>query len=189
LCAGQEVYCDQASIVGSIGVVSGSFGVHDLIERYGVERRVLSAGKHKVRLDPFLPQNPDDVVKMEKALSTIHDVFKAHVRSKRGDKIEKGKEDTVFSGDFWVGKEAVDLGLVDQIGNLHAVAKEKFGEQVVVRDIMPKPRFPFPLPWLGDGAAASSGRASFAAGVMDDALTVVEERLEERVWRSRVGLE
>ncbi len=188
LCAGQEIYSDQASIIGSIGVVSGSFGVHNLMERFGVERRVLSAGKHKVRLDPFLPPNPDDIAKMNHALASIHDVFKAHVRSKRGAKIE-GKEDTVFSGDFWGGTEALDLGLVDKIGSLHAVSREKFGEQVVIRDIMPRSRFPFPLPWLGGGAAASSGHASFAAGVVDEAMTALEDRLEERMWRSRVGLE
>lgn len=185
LCAGQEVYCDPSSIIGSIGVVNGSFGLHALMERIGVERRLLTAGESKARLDPFLPQRADDVAKMEKSLSAIHDVFKEHVRGKRKDKIN-GNEGKVFSGDFFIGSEGLKLGLVDKIGSLHQVAKEKFGDDVVIRDVSPRPRFPFLPPWIGGGGA---GGVSMSACLMDEALTAVEARVEERLWRARVGLE
>lgn len=185
LCAGQEVYCDPSSIVGSIGVVSGGFGLHALMDRIGVERRLLTAGQSKARLDPFLPQQKEDVTKMENSLAAIHAVFKEHVRSKRGGKIE-GKEEQIFSGDFFVGRESLELGLVDNIGSLLSVSKEKFGDEVAIKDITPRPRFPFLPPWMGGGGA---GGVSMSASLMDEALTAAEDRVMEKLWRARVGLE
>lgn len=161
-------------------------GLHKLIERYGVERRTQTAGVHKLRLDPFLPQAPADVEKLKDTLERIHEVFKAHVRQKRGAKIE-GKEDVVFSGDFFVGRDAVEKGLVDAIGNLHSVAKQKFGPGVVVRDLKPRPPFPFLPSWLG-GGGSSGGGGSLSADVVAHVADELEARVEERLWRARVGL-
>jgi ClpP class serine protease len=133
----------------------------------------------------FLPQKPEDVAKMKQALASIHEVFKQHVRSKRGEKVQ-GNEDAIFSGDFFVGRDAIALGLVDKLGSLDAVAKEKFGKDVAVRFIQPRSRFPFLPPWLGGGGA---GASSFAACVVDEVLVAVEDRVEERILRGRVGME
>lgn len=152
-------------------------GLHQLIERYGVERRIFSAGEHKVRLDPFIKLRPEDVAKTQASLERIHGAFRAHVQRKRGKKIE-GRESVVFSGDFWTGDEAVELGLVDKVGSLHEIVKEKYGEDAIVRDIKPRPAFPFFPSWFGGG----SGLVSMVADELED-------RLTERMLRARVGLD
>ncbi|MBM6578854.1 S49 family peptidase [Microvirga sp. BT689] len=135
-CAADEIYADPASIVGSIGVVSASFGFHELIERLGIERRVHTAGKSKAMLDPFRPENPDDVVRLKGLQHKIHDVFVDLVRSRRGEKLNDSYDD-LFSGAFWVGAEAVDLGLVDGLGDIRSVMRQRFGEKVRFRMIEP----------------------------------------------------
>ncbi len=192
LCGGEEIFADKASIVGSIGVVSGGFGVHELAKKWGVERRLHTAGVSKARLDPFLPARPEDVAHLQETLGEIHEVFKAHVTSRRGSKIAPENKEVVFSGDFFTGQKGVELGLVDGIGSLHQVAKEKFGDKVKVNLINARPRFPL-FPWMGASLSSSAlapgaAGSSLAAHVTDHMLAAVEERLEERLWRARLGL-
>src|SRR5499427_9613642 len=114
-CAADEIICDPSSILGSIGVVGGSFGFQDLIRKIGVERRLYTAGEHKAMLDPFLPENPDDVERLKKLQREIHDDFIALVKSRRAGKLTSA-EDDLFSGAYWTGRRALELGLVDAIG-------------------------------------------------------------------------
>ncbi len=128
-CAGNEIIADASSIVGSIGVVSASFGFQNLIDKLGIERRVHTAGERKVILDPFKPENPEDVKKLEALQKEIHDHFIALVKESRGDKL-KGQEKALFSGEFWSGKKARELGLVDEIGNLRDTLRKRYGKKV-----------------------------------------------------------
>ena len=116
-CAGDEIIADPHSIVGSIGVVGGSFGFDKLIAKIGVERRLYTSGEHKAMLDPFLPENPDDVERLKKLQRHIHEDFIALVKSRRGAKLQ-GPENDLFSGEYWTGRKALELGLVDAIGDL-----------------------------------------------------------------------
>jgi serine protease SohB len=120
-CAADEIFCDTSSVVGSIGVVGGSFGLHKLMERIGIERRLYTAGEHKVMLDPFLPEKPDDVQRLKAIQSEIHEDFIALVKARRGAKLT-GPETALFSGEYWVGRTAQGLGLVDGVGNGRRIA-------------------------------------------------------------------
>jgi serine protease SohB len=128
-CAGDEIVADPHSIVGSIGVVGGSFGFDKLIAKIGIERRLYTAGVHKGMLDPFLPENPDDVERLKTLQRDIHQDFIALVKARRGARL-KGPENDLFSGEYWTGRKALELGLVDAIGDLRAVLRQKFGEKV-----------------------------------------------------------
>ncbi|MGP9813425.1 S49 family peptidase [Rhodopseudomonas sp. NSM] len=128
-CAADEIYCDPSSIVGSIGVVGGSFGFQELIRKIGVERRLYTAGEHKAQLDPFLPEDPADVARVKALQREIHALFISLVKDSRGARL-KGDEDTLFSGEYWAGGTSVTLGLSDAIGDLRAVLREKFGDKV-----------------------------------------------------------
>src|SRR6202166_1230429 len=118
-CAGDEIIADPHSIVGSIGVVGGSFGFDKLIAKIGVERRLYTSGEHKAMLDPFLPEDPDDVERLKTLQREIHDDFIALVKSRRGAKLS-GPEDSVFSGEYWTGRRALGFGLVDALGDLRS---------------------------------------------------------------------
>lgn len=128
-CAGDEIVADPHSIVGSIGVVGGSFGFDKLIAKIGVERRLYTSGEHKAMLDPFLPEDPDDVERLKKLQRAIHEDFIALVKSRRGAKLT-GPENDLFSGEYWTGRQALELGLVDAIGDLRAVLRRRFGDKV-----------------------------------------------------------
>src|SRR6202044_3145782 len=128
-CAGDEVIADPYSIVGSIGVVGGSFGFDKLIAKVGIERRLYTSGEHKAMLDPFLPENAGDVERLKKLQNEIHDGFIALVKARRGNKL-KGPEDELFSGEYWTGNRGLELGLVDAIGDLRSTLRERFGEKV-----------------------------------------------------------
>ncbi len=128
-CAADEIYADGASIIGSIGVVSAGFGFPALLEKIGIDRRVYTAGEKKAILDPFQTENPDDIEHLKELQADIHEQFKAHVRARRGDRLE-ADEDVLFSGEFWTGNRSQALGLVDGIGDLRTVMREKFGEKV-----------------------------------------------------------
>src|SRR5271167_4950799 len=128
-CAGDEIFCDPSSILGSIGVVGGSFGLQGLIKKIGVERRLYTAGDHKAMLDPFLPEDPDDVARLKSLQREIHDDFIALVKSRRGDKLN-GPENELFSGEYWTGRRALGLGLVDAIGDLRSTLRARFGDKV-----------------------------------------------------------
>src|ERR1700686_3122363 len=129
-CAGDEIFCDPSSILGSIGVVGGSFGFQELIKKAGIERRLYTSGAHKAMLDPFLPENPDDVERLKKLQGEIHDDFIALVKSRRGGKLN-GPESDLFSGEYWTGRRALELGLIDAVGDLRSVLRERFGDKVV----------------------------------------------------------
>ncbi len=128
-CAADEIVADESSIVGSIGVIGGTFGVHKLLDKIGVERRLYTAGEHKAMLDPFLPENPDDVARLKAIQRDIHDSFIALVKARRGPALALGEED-LFSGAYWTGRKAVALGLANRVGDLRGVLRERFGEEV-----------------------------------------------------------
>jgi serine protease SohB len=128
-CAADEIYCDPSSIVGSIGVVGGSFGFQELIKKIGVERRLYTAGEHKAQLDPFLPEDPEDVARVKALQREIHALFISLVKESRGARL-KGDESKLFSGEYWAGATSVSLGLSDAIGDLRAVLRARFGDKV-----------------------------------------------------------
>src|SRR5215470_11180277 len=129
-CAGDEIFCDPSSILGSIGVVGGSFGFQDLIKRIGIERRLYTAGEHKAMLDPFLPENPDDVARLKAIQREIHTIFITLVKQSRSSRL-KGPDDVLFTGEYWAGETAVSLGLADGIGDLRSTLRARFGDKVV----------------------------------------------------------
>ncbi|NOJ45495.1 S49 family peptidase [Bradyrhizobium archetypum] len=135
-CAGDEIFCDPSSILGSIGVIGGSFGFQDLIKRIGVERRLYTAGDHKAMLDPFLPEDPDDVARLKALQREIHAIFIALVKGSRGARL-KGADDVLFTGEYWAGERSVSLGLADKIGDLRSTLRERFGEKVLTPVIAP----------------------------------------------------
>jgi signal peptide peptidase SppA len=129
-CAADEIFCDASSILGSIGVVGSSFGFPKLMEKLGVERRLYVSGEHKAMLDPFLPENPDDVERLKALQRDIHQDFIDLVKRSRGARL-KGPEKTLFSGEYWTGGKAIELGLADSIGDLRATLRARFGDDVV----------------------------------------------------------
>lgn len=130
--AGDEIYADENSVVGSIGVVSAGFGFKGLIDKLGVERRVHTAGESKAMLDPFKPEDPKDVEHLEKLQKEVHESFKAMVRDRRQGKLT-GPEADLFNGSFWTGATARSLGLVDGLGDVRTVMREKFGEKTKLK--------------------------------------------------------
>ncbi|WP_299808797.1 S49 family peptidase [Tardiphaga sp.] len=128
-CAGDEIFVDPSSIVGSIGVVGGTFGFQELIRKIGVERRLYTAGERKATLDPFLPENPDDVARIKTLQREIHAIFIALVKGSRGTRL-KGAEDVLFSGEYWAGQSGIALGLADAVGDLRTVLRARFGDKV-----------------------------------------------------------
>lgn len=170
--AGDEIFVDPSSIVGSIGVIMAMFGFVGAIEKLGIERRVHTAGKSKSTLDPFLPEKAEDVERIKRFEIEIHQVFIDHVKAGRKGRL-KADDDTLFTGEWWTGLRGVELGLVDAIGDLHATLRERFGPDVVLRPIAPRRPF-FALPRLGFSAQ----------GMVDD----VASSLEDRAWWARLGL-
>ncbi|MGM4890495.1 S49 family peptidase [Tardiphaga sp. 862_B3_N4_1] len=128
-CAGDEIFVDPSSIVGSIGVVGGTFGFQELIKKIGVERRLYTAGEHKAMLDPFLPENADDVARLKSLQREIHAIFINLVKESRGARL-KGAEDVLFSGEYWAGEKSIALGLSDAIGDLRSVLRARYGDKV-----------------------------------------------------------
>lgn len=165
-CAADEIFVDRGSIVGSIGVVSAGFGAPDALAKLGVERRVHTAGRSKSMLDPFRPENPADVAKLEGWLAELHAFFIAHVTQRRGAKLAQGAD--LFAGDIWVGQKAVDIGLADGIGHLVPKMQERFGTKVRLR------RY----------GQRRSLAARFGLSLASDALASIEERA---AW-ARFGL-
>ena len=166
--AGDEIYADESSILGSIGVVSASFGFTDLLQRAGIERRVHTAGERKVMLDPFRAERPEDVARLKELQKEIHDNFKAQVRERRGSRL-KGEDADLFSGEIWGARRALALGLIDGIGDLRSVLRGRFGEKV--RMILVGPRrgwlrrrlgLEVPDAWAEEAMAAIEARALWA---------------------------
>jgi signal peptide peptidase SppA len=130
--AADEIIADAASIVGSIGVVSAGFGFTEAITKLGIERRVHTQGERKRMLDPFMPERPEDVERLEALQADIHEGFKEWVRERRGRKLE-GDENALFNGDIWTGRQALALGLVDSLGDLRSTMRARYGEKVRLR--------------------------------------------------------
>ena len=128
-CAADEIVCDNSSIVGSIGVVGGSFGFGRLMEKLGIERRLYTSGERKAMLDPFLPEKPEDVERLKAVQREIHEDFIALVKESRGARLT-GPENDLFSGEFWTGRKAVTLGIADAIGDMRTVLRQRFGDDV-----------------------------------------------------------
>ena len=110
-------------------MVGGSFGFNRLIEKIGIERRLYTSGEHKAMLDPFLPEKPEDVARLKAIQREIHDSFIALVRARRGAALASGEAD-LFSGEYWTGRRAVELGLADRVGDLRTTLRERFGDKV-----------------------------------------------------------
>ena len=156
--AADEIYADDSSMIGSIGVISSGFGAHELMVRQGVERRIYTAGKSKSMLDPFSPEKPEDVERLKDLLEQIHINFIDHVTARRGDKLDKDTE--LFTGQVWLAKKAQALGLIDGIGHMKPMLKERFGDKVRFRVY----------------GARRPLLARFGAQVVSDAIRSVEER-------------
>ena len=131
-CAGDEIYANSSSIIGSIGVIYSSFGFTELIKKIGVERRVHTAGKNKSTLDPFQDEKKEDIERLKNIQLDLHKDFIEVVEKSRSSKLKKSEVE-LFSGEFWSGRKAKDLGLIDDIGNANQILREKFGEDVVIK--------------------------------------------------------
>ncbi|HVO16690.1 MAG TPA: S49 family peptidase [Alphaproteobacteria bacterium] len=177
-CAGDEIYANENSIVGSIGVVSAGFGFPDMLKRFGIERRVYTAGERKAILDPFRPENPEDIAHLRTIQVDIHDSFKALVRARRGKRL-KGAEKDMFSGAFWTGRKALELGLIDGIGDLRTVTRDRFGEKVKLKVMEPS------RGWLRRRLGISAPSLGGDAGLWADQLIAA---VEERFLWNRFGL-
>jgi ClpP class serine protease len=174
-CAGDEIFCDPSSILGSIGVVGGSFGFQNLIKKIGVERRLYTAGEHKAMLDPFLPEDPDDVARLKALQREIHTIFIALVKGSRGARL-KGTEDVLFTGEYWAGETSVSLGLADKIGDLRSTLRERYGEKVLTPVIAPASGMLSGL--LGRRSPGAGALAAFdgIGGLPDDLISALETR-------------
>ncbi|MDO5528718.1 MAG: S49 family peptidase [Paracoccus sp. (in: a-proteobacteria)] len=126
--AADQIWADAASILGSIGVISASFGFQELIARHGIERRVHTAGGSKSWLDPFRPEKPEDVARLNAILEPMHEIFKEQVRSRRGAKLAEGRD--LFTGEVWLGQGAVDMGLADGLAHLQPKMRALYGDDV-----------------------------------------------------------
>src|ERR1700683_1190282 len=174
-CAGDEVFCDPSAILGSIGVVGGSFGFQELIKKIGVERRLYTAGAHKAMLDPFQPENPDDVARVKALQSEIHAIFIALVKQSRGGRL-KGADDVLFTGEYWAGETSVSLGLADAIGDLRSTLKARYGDKVSTPVIAPSTGMLSGL--LGRKSAGASALSPFdgIGGLPDEVISALETR-------------
>lgn len=179
-CAADEIYVNESSIVGSIGVISASFGFTELIKRIGVERRVHTAGERKAMLDPFREEDPKDLTRLKAIHKDIHDSFKEMVRLRRGDRL-KGSDKVLFSGDVWTGRKAVELGLADGLGEMRRVLRERYGERLRLRKIEGSRQWwRLRLPSMGGLLPDRAESAGWATGLV--------EALEERAHWTRFGL-
>jgi ClpP class serine protease len=178
-CAADEIICDPSSIVGSIGVVGGSFGFAKLMDKLGIERRLYTSGEHKAMLDPFLPENLEDVDRLKAVQREIHEGFIELVKRSRGARL-KGPEQALFSGEYWTGAKAVALGLADAIGELRSTLRERFGTDVLT------PLIPASRSWLGrvQPGVQVPDLLLPRGGLAEEFVSALEERA---IW-SRYGL-
>ena len=158
--AADEIFADASSVVGSIGVISSGFGAHVFLDRQGLERRVHTAGESKSMLDPFRPENEEDVARLKVLLNDIHTNFIDHVTERRGQKLSG--EEKLFTGEVWLARRAEALGLIDGIGHLNPVLEARFGKKVRLR------RYGVKKPFL----------SRFGLSLANDALGAVEERAQ-----------
>ncbi|MGW4521450.1 S49 family peptidase [Amycolatopsis sp. NPDC004378] len=167
-CAADEIYAHRTSMVGSIGVISGGFGFTGLLERFGIERRLHTAGANKSRLDPFSPEKPEDVEWLKKMHAQLHELFVNWVKDRRGDRLTDTED--LFTGDVWLGAKAAELGLINGVGSLRQIVTERYPDaEISVAE--PKKAL---LARLGIGAPAAAS-------------AVLEAVTQKAAW-SRFGL-
>lgn len=179
--AGDEIYADACSIVGSIGAISGGFGFVEAIQKIGVERRIYTSGTAKSQLDPFRPEKADDIVRLKTILGEIHDAFISVVKERRGHKI-KVPDSEVFSGAFWSAARAIDLGLIDGVTDIRTKMQELHGPKVKLR-VVPLSRGGL-LGLLRRPYITGSAPPEIASGFADEILSAAEARA---LW-SRYGI-
>ena len=167
-CAGDEIYANSSSIIGSIGVISASFGFKELIKKMGIERRIYTAGKNKSTLDPFVDEKEEDVKRLKDIQLELHADFIKVVKTSRGKKLKDSEKNNIFTGEFWTGASALKLGLIDGIGNADQILKEKFGEEVIIK------KFEKQKGWLERKLSAS------VEGQLSNTLNSIEEK---SVWQ------
>ena len=171
-CAGDEIYANSSSIVGSIGVISASFGFQDAIKKIGIQRRVYTAGKNKSTLDPFKEEKDEDIQRIKKLQLELHSDFINLVKKSRGSKLKETEKNNTFTGEFWSGSTSLKLGLIDGIGNAEQILREKFGENIVIKKLE-KPK----------GFIARKLSSSF-----DNQIDNIAEAIEERALWQKFGL-
>ncbi|MEV4419395.1 S49 family peptidase [Patulibacter sp. NPDC049589] len=174
-CAADEIVAHPTSLVGSIGVVSGGFGLHEAIGKYGIERRLHTAGENKARLDPFQPERAEDVAWLRGELDELHKLFTGWVRERRGDRLT-GDEQTVFSGEVWTGARAKELGLIDGLGTLRGVLGARYPDAKIT-----------PIGSKGSFVRAALGLGAAATG-RDQTVPAMLGALEDRAAWARFGL-
>ena len=185
--AGDEIYADPSSIVGSIGVVSAGFGFDKAIEKLGIDRRVYTAGTSKAILDPFRPEKPEDIARLRELQKDIHDSFIGIVKERRGARLT-GADDELFSGAFWTGRKALEMGLIDGLADVRTRMRELHGDKVRLR-VIPigggglLSRFRR-LPGMGLSGLAGAGESTWSAALPADVISALEARA---LW-SRFGL-
>jgi serine protease SohB len=179
-CAGDEIVCDSYSIVGSIGVVGGSFGFHKLMEKIGVERRLYTSGERKAMLDPFLPEKAEDVERLKAVQREVHEEFITLVKDRRGHRLA-GPENDLFSGEFWTAARAIELGVADRIGDLRSTLRERFGDDVLTPLVAPA------RGWFGrvqPGVSRAGDAPMRATNFAEEVISALEARA---LW-ARYGL-
>ncbi len=174
-CAGDEIFCDPSSILGSIGVVGGTFGFQELIKRIGVERRLYTAGEHKAMLDPFLPENPEDVARVKSLQREIHAIFIALVKQSRNGRL-KGADHILFTGEYWAGETSVSLGLADAIGDLRSILRARYGDKVLTPVIAPATGMLSGLFGRRSAGTGTLGRFDGIVGLPDELISALETR-------------
>ena len=167
-CAGDEIYANSSSIVGSIGVIYSGFGLKDLIKKAGIERRIYTAGRNKSTLDPFVEEKKEDVERLKKIQLDLHADFIKVVEDSRSTKLKKSGNPDLFTGEFWSGSKAKELGLVDSIGNIEEILREKFGEDVIIQ------KFEKQKSWLNKKLSGASENQ------IDNLLNILEEK---SIWQ------
>ena len=160
-CAGDEIYANSSSIIGSIGVIYSSFGFTELIKKIGVERRVHTAGKNKNTLDPFLEEKKEDIERLKNIQLDLHKNFINVVEKSRGEKLKKSEVE-LFSGEFWSGTKSKELGLIDEIGDANQVLREKFGEDVIIK------KFEKSKSWLSKKLSSSNDHVDQVANILEE---------------------
>ena len=167
-CAGDEIYANSSSIIGSIGVIYSSFGLQELIKKAGIQRRIYTAGKNKSTLDLFVEEKQEDVERLKKIQLDLHSDFIKVVEDSRSTKLKKDENPDLFTGEFWSGSKAKELGLIDGLGNADEILKEKFGEDVTIK------KFEKPKSWLNKKLSGAS------EGQIENLINILEER---SIWQ------
>ena len=167
-CAGDEIYGNSSSIIGSIGVIYSSFGLQELIKKAGIQRRIYTAGKNKSTLDPFVEEKQEDIERLKKIQLDLHSDFIKVVEESRSTKLKKNKDLDLFTGEFWSGSRAKTLGLIDGLGNMDEILKEKFGDDVIIK------KFEKPRSWLNRKLSGTSENQ------IENILNILEEK---SIWQ------